>query len=456
MDGEKLLKSNLIALSSVCAGFLVMELLMGNFAAALTILVSTAILVPLLVFTRKTLSLNTRIIIVTIGEFCIAFLCAILIGSVMDLFALFLAAGVMAGIYFRPRVILYQAITMNLLIIVFVFLLSMGIPEGTSLASLIKNLLSLDMGLVFVYMLVRWGSLFMVDASDKTSQAETLLTDVREQMSKTGLLMESQKSILAQVQQCSAEVAESVEEVEAVSQHIQSGSQQQSAAVEDLSALMQDFHGQINATVEATRGAKEQALSTCNEMRKGNEQMDAMLSAMQAIQNATEKIRKVMKDIDDIAFQTNILALNAAVEAARAGTAGKGFAVVADEVRNLAMKSAASASSTAQLMEDAFSSIESGSVTAQRAARIFSSTIEAENKNEATMESILSMSEKQMTLIEALNENIARISEVVSSNANIVEENSRISSQIKEEALRLREISQGNGVQAALPAAGPR
>ncbi len=451
MDGEKLLKSNLIALGGVCAGFLLMELVMGNFAAAITILISIAVLIPLLVLTRKVLSLNTRILIVAIGEFCIAFLCSIFIGSVMDLFALFLAAGVMAGIYFRPRVILFQGITMNVLIIVFVFLLSMGIPEGTSVVSLVKNLLSLDIGLVFVFMLVRWGSRFMVDASEKTTQAEALLSDVRTQMDKTGELIESQKKILAQIQHSSAEVAESVEEVEAVSQHIQSGSQLQSAAVQDLSALMQDFQEQINATVEATRSAKEQALATGTEMRKGNEQMDAMLNAMKAIQSATEKIRKVMKDIDDIAFQTNILALNAAVEAARAGNAGKGFAVVADEVRNLAMKSAASASSTAELMEDAFASIESGSVTAQNAARIFNSTIESENQNEATMESILAMSEKQMTLIDTLNENISRISEVVASNANIVEENSRISSQIKEEAMRLREIAQGRSLQAALP-----
>jgi methyl-accepting chemotaxis protein len=169
------------------------------------------------------------------------------------------------------------------------------------------------------------------------------------------------------------------DQVSSGSQSLAQGASEQASSSEELSATVQEITIHIKNNAENADMASQKANHAGKQIQSNHNFMRELKAAMDEISNKSGEISRIVKTIDDIAFQTNILALNAAVEAARAGSAGKGFAVVADEVRNLASKSAEAAKNTTALIEETLAAISSGTGIADQTADALDESVEATN-----------------------------------------------------------------------------
>jgi methyl-accepting chemotaxis protein len=228
-------------------------------------------------------------------------------------------------------------------------------------------------------------------------------------------------------------------QVSGAAQALSQGATEQASAVEELAASIQEISDQVRDNSTNATKANELVNETSNEVSRGNDHMNNMLNAMTEINTASSEISKIIKVIDDIAFQTNILALNAAVEAARAGSAGKGFAVVAEEVRNLASKSADAAKHTTSLIEGSVASVEKGAAIAQDTARSLESVAEKTQEVQQLVNSIARASAEQAEGIRQINTGVDQISQVVQTNSATAEESAAASEQLSSQANLLQE-----------------
>ncbi|NLT13236.1 MAG: methyl-accepting chemotaxis protein [Clostridiales bacterium] len=217
------------------------------------------------------------------------------------------------------------------------------------------------------------------------------------------------------------------------------GATEQASAIQQLTASLVDIASQTNLNAKNAEKANELAQKAKSHAATGNAHMKGMLSAMDEINDSSANIGKIIKVIDDIAFQTNILALNAAVEAARAGQHGKGFAVVAEEVRNLAAKSANAAKETTALIEGSNKKVDAGTKiandTAEALGLIASQVADAAD----LVSSIAQASNEQAHAIEQINNGIQQVSQVVSTNAATSEESAAASEELSSQAAQLKD-----------------
>jgi methyl-accepting chemotaxis protein len=229
------------------------------------------------------------------------------------------------------------------------------------------------------------------------------------------------KETIGKIKESADSINMNAEQVSAGAQVLAQGTTEQASAIEELSAEINEIYTTIANNAEYAQNAGEKALEASREVEKGNVQMRDMLSAMDEISNSSSEIGKIIKVIDDIAFQTNILALNAAVEAARAGSAGKGFAVVADEVRNLAQKSAEAAKQTTALIENSINAIYKGTMLADEAGKSLAGIVNKTSETNELINEVVKATSQQTVSVNQIRSGIEQISSVVQENAATAE-----------------------------------
>ena len=223
-------------------------------------------------------------------------------------------------------------------------------------------------------------------------------------------------------------------------QALSQGATQQASAIEELSSTIFEVSEQIKGNAKSAKKSEKIAENNAQQIVLCNKEMGSMVNAMTEINLSSNEISKIIKVIDDIAFQTNILALNAAVEAARAGSAGKGFAVVADEVRSLAAKSAEAAKQTTVLIEGSVKSVSNGTKIAKQTADALNEIVESTNQVTKLVKQISQASEEQADAIVQINTGLDQISGVVQTNTATAEESAAASEELSSQSLILKDM----------------
>lgn len=243
-------------------------------------------------------------------------------------------------------------------------------------------------------------------------------------------LTEALNDTLRRLNESAEQVASGSEQVSFGAQALSRGASEQAVSIEEVGDAIAMVSCQVKNNEDNAMQARLEARRVEEEMTASNQKMLDMISAMKEINETSGAIRKIIKTIENIAFQTNILSLNAAVEAARAGEAGKGFGAVADEVRNLAAKSAEASKSTAQLIQNAVAAVEKGTLIADETAKALMISGENVNNVACRVNEISEASTMQTESIIQINESIAQISEVVQSNSATAEESAAASEEL--------------------------
>lgn len=244
--------------------------------------------------------------------------------------------------------------------------------------------------------------------------------------------------MLSGIRDSSIQLTMGAEQVSDASQALAQGSTEQASAIEEVTASITEIAERTKRNAEEANQANESVHTMKNEAMQSDGHMKDMIGAMTEINESSENISKIIKVIDDIAFQTNILALNAAVEAARAGVHGKGFAVVAEEVRNLAGKSASAASETAEMIEDSIKKVEHGSKLAEGTAASLTEILGEVDNIVTLINSIAVASNDQATAVSQIDQAISQVSQVVQTNSATSEECAAASEQLSNQAMSLR------------------
>jgi len=238
------------------------------------------------------------------------------------------------------------------------------------------------------------------------------------------------------------QIAGAALQVGAASQSLAEGASQQAASIEETAASTEEVASLTHQNADNSQAAASLMTTVDGQMQDGNRTLDRMVQSMKDINASSDKIAKIIKVIDAIAFQTNILALNAAVEAARAGEAGMGFAVVADEVRNLAQRSAQAAQDTAALIEESIGTSNQGRTRLQQVAEVIRAITQSSSQVKALVDQVNLQSREGVRAIDQISRAMTHVDQLTQATAASAEESAAAGEELNGQVSALNEVVQ--------------
>lgn len=311
---------------------------------------------------------------------------------------------------------------------------------GYTILEIAKLLLYFNISMAIIFYIMKNLKHNIEISESKAAETKEHLASTQKQIEKIKQLSEKQNYIFSSIKVVAKSVNEASEIMTSTTEKLSEGATYQASTLEELASTITEVSEKIGQNAESSNEAEKLAISTAETVKSGKEIICRMVSSMNDIYEASREIQNILKDINDIAFQTNILSLNAAVEAARAGSAGKGFSVVAQEVRNLSVKCTEAADNTTSLIENTLKAVDKGQKLADETQNSIEQISKIALDTTRVVKKINVASNQQAISVSEISKGISSISEIVNNFTATAEETASSSEELSEQANKLSEL----------------
>lgn len=355
---------------------------------------------------------------------------------------LFFCLGILAAQFFEKRLIYFTFLCSAVLFAIECIVISMNVGHLLADVIVIAELyIAIGVGCKLLAACVDVGCKYYAESTRQYEETAELLEELDAKKQQAEQSMHRQEELIEEIQRVAHSVSSEAHSLTAQTQELAMGSVEQADAMNQLTTSVDDVTQYVKKTADHAEDVKEAAEIVYARVNDGNEHMNQLLAAVKDIEDSMLSVEKIIKNIDDIAFQTNILALNAAVEAARAGSAGKGFAVVADEVRRLAIDSADAASNTINVLTGCREAVSRGVGVADKTSDALQMIQESVVHVKGSSAEIHTMTVQQLSHIDEIQEEIERVAQVVQSTASLAQNSSNAVREIAGQVQHLRDLT---------------
>ena len=436
---EKMVNMHMLFVLVAGVVFGAMNIFTGDVAVGVVVIAAVIIAAVVTTLIKKSVKIVYCGLILSMTQLALIILASVVKHEVHGMFPLLLASMIISAIYFHKPTLAAHWVAMDAVCFTGLAFREF-FYEGQDFIFLIKGLLGLNVGAFMVMYLVKCCIGHLASAQAARADADKLLEQVKQQMEETTAMAEQQKDVVVRIAAISSTVRTSSDQMLDIASHISSSAQEEMANIDEISKEVTEMSSQTQESLAESEKAAEAAAESTRLLNKSDREVHQMVDAMAAIEEASDKIRTIVKAIEDISFQTNILALNASVEAARAGEAGKGFAVVANEVRNLAGKSSESVKTTTTLINESLEAVRQGRELADAVLKGMGAVIETAEESAKHAELISKLNHRQAASVSSVKTHIESISHMVAQSTQSSEESSQIATSVADEARRMDDI----------------
>ncbi|MCM1055577.1 MAG: methyl-accepting chemotaxis protein [Bacteroides sp.] len=436
---NKVVTIHTIFVLTVCVVFGAMNMFTGGLAVGIGIIAVGGGAVGITLLIKKRARNVTRGVILSVTQLMLLIVASSLRHELHGMFPLMLGSMAVSAVYFNKTNLMLQWVLIDISAAAGIFFKDFCYGE-VAFDFLLKGILGMNVCAALIVYLVNNSVSHIDEAVYSKREAVALVDQVQEQINQTEALAEKQLKVVEKISRISETVSASSDKMLGVSDELKLSAEEQMNAVEEITGEIVSITKQTEDSLEKSEAASQMASKSSHLLNEGNAEIENMANAMAKIEEASNKIQTIVKDIQDISFQTNILALNASIEASKAGEAGKGFAVVADEVRTLAQKSSLSAKNTAVLVKESISAVEEGREIAANVLKKMHGVMEASEESAAQSEIISELTKKQTESLIAVRERMELISQTVSKTSSASEESAEVAVQVAEDAKKMNQI----------------
>ena len=415
----------------------------GNFMLSVAVAIAGVVIISLVTYLQMIDKEEIAVYTICFLQVIVIMLAGANAGNMIVAFPMDLGVLGMTAMYFNKKILVIEWMFCDIILLFYFIFMKNNVYGGLENAEIARAVLGFNLCLFFVYALVMWSKKLMLDAQDKGDRALELLKQVEKSMEESKRQIKKEKEAYQEISKRTEVLSNTSSEMQNVARTLNKKSMEQSNVLENITKQSVEITEQIKESHDMITESSAMAVTSAQKLEDNSENMNLVVEAINHIKTSSEDIRIIIKNIEDIAFQTNLLALNAAIEAARAGEAGKGFAVVADEVRNLANKSSESVKESRILVDNTIKNVCIGAELVEKAADEMKEVISFSNKTAESTNTVVATMQQQAATLEVIQMNMKDVSKGISETAQIANRSNQIADEVGDEVAQINKVMVG-------------